>query len=198
FVGAPIAEAIYGGPGIILSSCYQLPYCISMWSVGLAYYAGAFDKKNALKKVATHPCVLSVAIGFLVSYFKVSLPGVIENSIGALGACSAPISMLLTGMILAGANTKSILNPRTVYHTVMRIIVLPAAVLGFSWLFGLRGLALSINVLMAALPAGIVSVMLASKYRADEVFASSCVVLSTALSFVTIPMWQLILQRLAG
>lgn len=65
-LGNPIAEGIFGQMGMMYASIYVIPQRIFMWSVGLTYFTEAPDKKTLFKKVATHPCILSVFIGFFL------------------------------------------------------------------------------------------------------------------------------------
>ena len=63
FLGSPIAEGVFGAPGLMLASLYLIPQRIMMWSEGLAIYSGVSDKKSTIKKVVTHPCVIACVLG---------------------------------------------------------------------------------------------------------------------------------------
>ena len=51
-------------------------------------------------------------------------------------------------------------------------------------------------VVLAAMPAGTTTAILASKYNGDEAFASRCIVLTTVLSMAMLPLWCMILNTL--
>ena len=76
FLGNPIAEGIYGSTGLMLASIYLIPLRIMMWSEGLRVFSGSADKKETVKKVITHPCVLACLIGLVLMLLPVSLPGI--------------------------------------------------------------------------------------------------------------------------
>ena len=38
FVGSPLAEGLFGGVGLLLTSFYLIPQRIVMWSVGVSYF----------------------------------------------------------------------------------------------------------------------------------------------------------------
>jgi len=42
---------------------------------------------------------------------------------------------------------------------------------------------------LAGMPAGSTTAILAAQYEGDAIFASKCVVLSTVLSIITVPIW---------
>ena len=59
-LGNAIAEGIFGDLGIMYAAVYTIPTRIFMWSVGLTYFTEAPTKKELLKKVVTHPCIIGI------------------------------------------------------------------------------------------------------------------------------------------
>ena len=66
FLGNPVAEGVYGQMGLALASIYLIPQRIVMWSEGLAIFSKEIDKKQILKKVLLHPCIIACEIGLLL------------------------------------------------------------------------------------------------------------------------------------
>jgi hypothetical protein len=58
---------------------------------------------------------------------------------------------------------------------------------------GVDPLVAGVCTLLSGTPAGATTSLLASKYGADEISAAKCVVLTTALSMITIPLWSAVL-----
>ena len=79
------------------------------------------------------------------------------------------------------------------YYNIVRLFLVPLLV----WLcllpLGLDELVTGVSVVLAAMPAASVTAIMASKYHCDEVFATKCVVSTTILSMITIPLWCLFL-----
>ena len=50
-----------------------------------------------------------------------------------------------------------------------------------------------VSTFLAAMPAGSTTSLLAAKYGADEVSAAKCVIFTTALSVISLPVWGMIL-----
>ena len=50
--------------------------------------------------------------------------------------------------------------------------------------------------MLAAMPAGSTTSILAAKYQGDETFAAQCVVLSTLASMAVLPLWCVVIQAL--
>ncbi|MEY4415150.1 MAG: hypothetical protein RIQ53_2443, partial [Pseudomonadota bacterium] len=81
--------------------------------------------------------------------------------------------------------------------SAFKLLLMPALVLAAAWgVFGLRGLALQVVVLMAALPTGSNTLIFAQRYRCHEGEASATIVLSTLLFALTAPAWLLLLDAL--
>ena len=91
---------------------------------------------------------------------------------------------------------KSLLSASQSYFALLRLIVLPAIVLTGCMFCRLDGLVSSVAVFLTAMPAGSTTSLLASKYRADEDAAAKCVVFTTLLSVVTLPVWSFLLKYL--
>ena len=68
-------------------------------------------------------------------------------------------------------------------------VVIPLAVFAGCRLAGLDGLPAAVSVVLAAMPAGATTAILASRYECDSAFAASCVTVSTVFSLVAIPVW---------
>ena len=66
FLGNPVAEGVYGPMGLMLASVYLIPVRIIMWSKGIAIFSGQSNRKDTLRKVITHPCVIACAIGIVI------------------------------------------------------------------------------------------------------------------------------------
>lgn len=192
FLGNPIAEGMFGETGIAMANVFLLPLRIMMWSSGLAIYARSNDWKANIKKVITHPCILSCLLGIVIMCLQISIPTVLNNVIQTIGRCNTALSMLIIGMILAQADLRLLFDMEVFTYSVLRLVMMPALVYGMCRLFSIPYLVTGICVILTGMPAGATTSILASKYHADEVFATKLVVGSTVLSMVTIPLWSLV------
>lgn len=195
-LGNPIAEGIFGAMGLFYASIYLIPQRIVMWSLGMTYFTESPDRKTLIKKVCTHPCIIAVSIGFLLMLAQYRISGFIGATIRSLSNANTAVSMLFVGTVLASATLKSLAEPITCYYSFIRLIVIPALVLGGCYLAGISGLVAGVSTVLAGMPAASVTAILASKYGGDEVFATKCVVFSTLLSMITVPIWCMIIEMI--
>lgn len=193
FLGNPIAEGIYGSTGLMLASIYLIPLRIMMWSEGLRVFSGSADKKETVKKVITHPCVLACLIGLVLMLLPVSLPEILLNPVNTIGRCNTALSMFVIGMILADIDPKNLVDWKVVRYTVERLVLIPLLVYACCSLFHVGRLITGLSVILAAMPAGATTSMLAAKYDQAPQFATKLVIFSTLCSIPSICVWSIIL-----
>lgn len=196
FLGNPIAEGLYGFMGLLYASIYLIPQRIVMWSAGVSYFTESPSKRDVIKKVLKHPCIIAVEIGIIMMLTGFRFPEFLQRSVKSLGGCTTAITMLFIGTVLADAGLHNLLSRMTVLFSVVRLILIPFAVAAGCYLFHVGGTAAGLSVVLAAMPAGSTTAILAAKYHGDEVFATQCVVITTVLSMIILPVWCLVLNRM--
>ena len=197
FLGNPITEGIYGAEGLVLTSFYLIPQRIMMWSSGLSVFTESTSRKEIVKKVLTHPCVITCEIGIVLMLTGWKLPAGLNGTVTALSNCNTAMSMMVIGMILADINLREFWDWTVVKYTVQRLIVIPAVVYvvcKYILPIHLSPMVLGISVLLAGMPAGATTSILAEKYQVDSPFATKMVIFSTLLSLPTICLWSIFLQ----
>lgn len=193
FLGNPVAEGVFGSMGLTLASVYLIPQRIMMWSSGLAVFSGSTDKKAVVKKVVTHPCILACILGLVWMLTQFPLPAFLVSTIQYVGNCNTALSMMVIGMILAQIDTSSLFDKDVVIYTAIRLIVIPVLVYILLRILHVDHLVMGVSVLLAAMPAGATTSILASKYEADADFATKMVVFSTLISLFTSAVWSFVL-----
>ncbi len=193
FIGLPVAQELYGDMGVLFTSVFQIPIRFTMWTAGLSLFTD-IDRKSAFKKLAKHPCIIAVFLGFLLMVLPVTLPTVVTNTISSISKCTTPLSMIVIGTILADADIKTMFSKDVLYYSFWRLIGLPMIIWLILMPFHLDKLLVSICVIMSGMPAGSTTSILADKYGGDSMFASQMTFVSTLFSIVTIPILGMILN----
>lgn len=193
FMGNPIAEGVYGAEGLMYASIFLVPQRIVMWSAGVSYFTESPDRKTVVKKVLTHPCIVAVYIGLFFMVTQISMPVFLENTIRNVGGCTTAVSMILIGTILAEVKAGSIFDKGIMKYTLIRLFFIPFLVFICCRFFPVRPMISGVSVLLTGMPAGSTTAILAAKYDGDYIFATKCVVVTTLLSLVTIPLWCMVL-----
>ena len=186
FLGNGVAEGVYGTLGLLYASMYLIPMRIVMWSAGTSYFvAGGTDKKKVVRNIL----LVAVYIGMAIMLLHIHLPTLLTSTITGIGNCNTAITMFIIGTILVDVPLLTIVNPTTLWISALRLVLLPAAAWGISRALGLEPVATGVAVIMTGMPAGSTAAIFAARYGSDAVFATKCVVLSTLLSMLTIPVW---------
>ena len=191
FLGNPIAEGIYDQLGVLYTAIFLIPMRVVMWSVGTTYFVAdaEVDKKKVLKNVLTHPCLVAIYLGLICMVTQIQLPRVITETVRYIGSCNSALTMFIVGTIQADVKLPTIVNRHTITFSVFRLAILPAVALGLGRLLGLDNVSLGISVLMTGMPAGATAAIFAARYGSDAPFATKCVVMSTLLSMLSLPLW---------
>ena len=174
FLGNPVAEGVYGPMGLMLASVYLIPVRVTMWSKGIAIFSGESDRRETLRKVVTHPCVIACMAGIVI------------------------MLAVVIGMILSDINQGELVDRLVIRYTIERLLVVPGVLgmimLVLSRLGVVSGLSPRLSVLLAAMPAPATTSMLSSKYDCAPDFATKMVIMSTLCSIPTVFLWGLLLK----
>ena len=211
FLGLPIAEGIFGAEGMMYASIFIIPMRVMMWSAGIACFTESPDFRSVAKKIAVHPCIVAVYIGLGLMVFAKPLDALygaflaravpvagtvvpviltaLDKAVRSAGGCTTALTMVLIGMMLAEVDLKHMLDRDSVFISLLRLAILPCLVLAGCRLFRVDGLLTGVCVLITGMPAGSTSAILAAKYGCDYTFATKCIVVSTLLSMLSIPLW---------
>ena len=193
FIGNPLAEGVFGNTRLLYASIFLLPQRIVMWTAGVSFFSKTDNKKAAYKKVVTHPCMLATYVGLIIMFLHIQLPSVLGSAVASISSCCTPMTMMYMGIILADVRPKELIDRQQIYYCLLRLVILPLIVYLGCLALHIDPLITGVCVLLMGMPAGSTTSLLASKYGADERAATKCVVLSTMLSIITIPIWSVIL-----
>jgi predicted permease len=130
-----------------------------MCTVGLSLFTKS-DKKQSLKRLATHPCIWAVILGFAYLFIPWKLPSFLSDAITLLGRCTMPLAMLIVGSILSEINFRTVFEKSAFYNSAIRLVALPAVIFIVLKLIGTDPIVMGVSVLSAAMPAALVTAML--------------------------------------
>lgn len=193
FMGNPLSQAVFGDIGLLYTSIFLIPQRIVMWTAGVSYFAQGPDRKGLLKKVLLHPCMIAVYFGLFFMITGIRLPSFLDRTVTAVSSCTTAMTMLYIGMILTDVDFRTLVTGKQLYFALLRLILIPLAVYLPLHFLHVDAVITGVCTFLTAMPAGSTTSLLAVKYHADETSAARCVVLTTLLSVVTIPIWGMIL-----
>ncbi|MGV8997954.1 MAG: AEC family transporter [Parvibaculaceae bacterium] len=141
---------------------------------------------TGLKSSLRNPIIIGLGAGILYGQLGVPLPGVIDKTVEMVSLTAIPCALFVLGGTLTRHHLASAIG--TASMTVgFKLIAHPALVFVLShYVFHLEPLWVAVATVLAGMPTGIYSSILANRYQAAAGASSSAVVLATGLSLVTI------------
>jgi predicted permease len=191
----PVVLFAFGREALGYASVYFVTSAILVYTVGVFVAAsGAPGLRRALQGLVRVPAIYAVTAAATIMLTRVALPQAVMRPIGMLSDAALPIMLLVLGMQLERAVMPK--QPTAVAIAVaLSLAVGPIVGLGLSILLGLSGPALQAAILMASMPAAVVTTVLALEFDLDPSFATSAVFVSTMLSPFSLVLIIAYLQR---
>ena len=196
FIGFPILAAVFPENGVFYGSFFIIGFHVYMWTFGIWLLSrGRDDIKltptKALLNFGTVPCAIGLALYLLKAL--VPMPDLLVDLCTYLGNLCMPISLLITGALIATQDLGVILkNPRLYLFNALKLIALPLIVCAIAKVATL-GLSNSYEVVMfctviSALPSASTVAMLAELYGIKPKYAAQAIGSTSIFSIATLPL----------
>lgn len=189
FMGYPVLESFLGKEAIFVSSIFNLPFNLIIYSYGLYLITKDSKEQNGFKwKNLLSPGSIASVLAIIIYIAHIEVPDVIALCCSSLGGITTPLSMIVLGVSLAKIPLKEAFSDFSVYRmTLCRLIILPLLVFGVATLMSADKLLIGVATGTAAMPVASMCVMLSTLYNGNQKEASIGVFISTLCSMVTIP-----------
>lgn len=212
FIGFPILDSIFGdGIGSFMGAFYVIAFHLFLWTWGIMILArGRDDIKLTPKKIlfnyGTVPCAIGIALYLLQPIITppegsalVPVFNAVAGFLGYLGSLCTPISVLVTGALLATIPlSKMFTNLRLYLHSAIKLIGFPVVLCILAKLVGLNETYILLVTAMAGVPSAATITMLAELYDIEPGYASQSVGMTSILSTASLPIVMLFAQWVAG
>lgn len=208
YVGNVLILGVFGEAMLYKYQIFTLPLSIAVNSWGMYIMIPKHEGKGIrhLFKGLVNPLLISVVLGFTLGMLGVekamasSVPKVHEILLKVLeqaSACVGPVCMLLAGMVVGNYEIKSLFRHRKVYITTfLRLIGIPAAMMGVLRLIGAPDDLLSLALVAFATPIGLNVIVFPATYGSDTKPGAGMVLISNVLAVATIPLMYLLFVEL--
>lgn len=180
-MGLPICLFAFGERGLTLATVYFASVSVWQFTAGPAIAAGRFDFGFLLRV----PFIYAVLAALVVGSFGLSIPQWATNTVGLTGGLTIPLMLLALGVALARLEARSL--PRASALSVLRIGLGMATGFGVAHLFGFSGAERGVLVIQSAMPTAVFNYLFANLFRTEPEVIAGVVLVSTALSYVTLP-----------
>lgn len=192
-VGTPLVLAMFGTAGFFRYNLFLFVSTVLTYSWGIMQLQPSREKGGfvqILRKVF-NPTFLGMLIGMVLGVLgaKQWLPPVVIDTVGSLGNCYVPVSLLLTGYTIGSYPFAQILGSRRVYvYTALRLLVIPCAFLLILRLIHAPLEACIMAALTYACPCGMNVVVFPASFDQDCRPGARMLLVSSVLAIFTAPL----------
>ena len=145
--------------------------------------------------ILKNPLIIAVAVGALVGWLALPLPRVLVATTQGLAQLTFPLALLGIGASLKGETLRTKATA-AMTATVIKLVLLPLAVMIPAYLAGLRGENLAVLFVVSGAPTAVASFIMAKAMDSDGDLAAGIVFLATVCSALTLSAGILVLRSM--
>lgn len=211
-IGVPLVGLAYGEQGLVtLFTLISVHALVLLTGATIVFELAAAREQHqragggprslprtvyqAVRNSILHPVPLPILAGMLYAQTGLPLPEVVNKPLQLLGAALGPVALLLVGATLAYTRIGSQWRP-ALRISLIKAVVHPLVFLACAWALGMRGPAVGVMQLCAALPVGANVFLFTQRYQVAEDEVTASIAISTAMALVSLPIVLTLLAKL--
>ena len=182
-LGLPLSLFAYGQSGLGVAGAISALIILFHFTVGV-FLA---DRKFNFDVVIKSPPFYVIIISVILLYYNIKLPTFVENTSSLL--TYATIFLILMSLGIALTRLKVFSFNKALICSVGRVILGPIIGFGVIKVFNLNGFAAGVLLIQCSMPSAVLNYLIATMYSSKKIVDSvaSTIVVSTFMSFITIP-----------
>jgi len=193
FMGYPVNLGIYGQDGFLRAIfCDIATLCTFLLLSFLLILKFGGTVKTAVKKIAFFPPLWAVILGLILNFINVPIGPVLDSTINYLGQGAIPLIMVTLGLSIDFSALKRS-RAMIAFTSIMKLAFFPFIAFLLATYLGLVNLEHTVSIIEAAMPSGMMSLLLAITYKLDYELTSDCILINTVISLITLPIIIMIL-----
>ena len=193
FMGYPVNLGIFGNEGFLRAIFCDVAtmFTFILLSFILVWRFGGTVNK-AIRKILLFPPLWAIILGLTLNIFNIPIGPVFEKTINYLGDGAIPLIMISLGLSI---NLKGLSRNKSMvgFTSVMKLFFFPLVAFFLVSYLGLVDLEYTVTVIEAAMPSGMLSLLLSVTYNLDHELTSDCILINTVISLITLPIIIMIL-----
>jgi len=191
----PLALFAFGAAGLERALVLYVATSLLMFTLGPSLVGRPTTLGRALRTVLGFPVLWAALLGLIVNGTGVTPPTALARAVGLLADAAIPLVLLTLGVQLVRARRWRPSGAAWI-AVGLKLGAGPLLAAAVGLLVGLRGLDLSVLVLIGAMPTAVNAAMLAVEFEGDAALVGDAVVAGTALALATLPVVLTLAQRL--
>ena len=182
-MGLPICMFAYGSQGLGVSASITSLIILMHFTVGV-FLA---DRKFNLDVIIKNPPFYAIIFSAIVLFYEIKMPVFVINTTEWL--MYTTIFLILMSLGIALTRLKVFSFNKALISSFTRMFIGPLIGIGLILLFDLKGFAAGVLLIQCSMPSAVLNYLVGSMYSPKKVVDSvaSTIVVSTIMSFITIP-----------
>lgn len=194
-LGVPLAENLFGVSGTS-TIALVMPFVILMFNVYSVIILSIFSRsqknrldktavKGIIKNIVTNPLIIGVILAVPFMIWQWELPVILNKSLVYIKNLATPLALICLGANFKMESMKGRAGI-AVCSSIIKTVVLPAVMVVFAALIGLRGESLGVILILFGAPTAVSSYIMAKNMDNDHELAAQILLLTTIMCAFTI------------
>ncbi|KRB22553.1 MULTISPECIES: AEC family transporter [Mesorhizobium] len=207
-LGAPFILGVFGPSGFEVLSLLVSVHLPVMMMASIVLFEmfgrGSGDHvhplrvlRSFLRRLFMNPLIIGILLGLAWRLSGVPLPDLAMRLVDALADTAGPVALFAMGLSLRRFGVSGNVRPALAL-SALKLFLMPALVLAFVWLLGLPPMTAKVAVVVAALPSGINSYLIAVQFNTGQALASNQMTIATACAAITTAFWLTVVLHVYG
>lgn len=206
-LGLPLVIGVYGQEGVEVLSLIVMVHLPVMMAATIVLFSRLDTAHEAtssgaiatqfLKVFLGNPLIVGILAGIFWRLTGWPIPGAARPIVDALAGVAGPVALFAVGLGLVQFGIKGAVAPALALAPI-KLLLMPAVVLGLALLFDLPPLIAKIAVVGAAMPTGVNPYLIASRFGTGQALASNTMTLTTAAGALTVALWLMVVEAVFG
>ncbi|MGB7084138.1 MAG: AEC family transporter [Phormidesmis sp.] len=184
-IGLPFVLFSLGEAALERAVVYLVASAIFIATAGPIFLKGE-GISAGLKITLSLPVFWATLAGLALQGFAWQVPIPLDRALSLLSDAAIPLALLILGIQLS--QTSLAFGLYELFAACLRLLVSPLSAYGIGRLLGLQDLDLAVLVMQSAMPVAVNTLIWVTELGGDTVRVARTIVLSTLLSFVSLPM----------
>lgn len=180
-IGLPLCLFAFGQEGLALAIVFFTVFLLVQFTFGI-WVASGHSSVGVLMRT---PLLWAALIGIGLQLLDLRLPEWIDNTISLIGNLAIPLMLLTLGVSLAKLKVTSL--GRSFGLSVGRLVIGLGVGLAVAAALGLEGTERGVLIVESTMPVAVLNYLFAARYNRSPEDVAGLVLVSTAISFVTLP-----------
>jgi predicted permease len=197
FFVIPIIAVLYttpGNPMMGILMTHNTGCELAIWTVGLIILSGGF--KNITPRIFLRGPLIGVVLGLFLVWTGLDqyvTPQPVRQTLQMLGNCAIPLCVFLFGTTMYDSWKSVRWSPKNIISGIVaRLMVAPVLILLLAWALPFNKELKEIMIIQAACPSAMIPVILAKQFGGNPGLAMQVCLITTFVSFLTLPLWMAI------